>query len=331
MVESRPTLKQIADIAGVSITTVSYVLTGKKKVSEKTRTRVISIMKELNYAPNLFAQNLRTNNSKLIFALTSTFSSVFNGEILGNIETEFEKYGYQLLALSSLAPSIISSNIFDGGIILNYAMTQDEIKIISDTIHHKMVMLSGDGLKNYINVVSMDNDSGIKQMLIEISKSVHNRLCFIQGSKSSLNNQERYSSAKKYYQQYFHLDDFEIRVFDGNFETLTAYNLALKLIKSKQYNAFICFNDAMALGVYQAAAELGVVVGKDISLIGFDNIFWTKHLTPKLTTINIDKKLWAQKIVESYLSISEQNTYFPNIVKIPTTLVQRESIAYKNS
>lgn len=328
MTDNRPTLKEIADIAGVSIATVSYVLNGKKKVSENTKMKVLSIMKELNYTPNLFARNLRKNDSKLVFALTSSFASVFYGEILGHIESEFEKYGYQMLALSGLIPSILKSNVFDGGIILNYALSSEEMDSLSANVSKKLISLSGENLNSNLNVVCMDNESGMKQILKEITFSKHQNVCFIQGKTDSLNNIERYNAAKHYYQKYFQKNDFDIRVFQGGFDTAITYQLALNLLKSKEYNMFVCFNDAMALGVYQAAAELNLTIGKDLSLTGFDNIFWADHMTPKLTTINIDKELWAKKIVQNYLNIDISASSPEKIEKIPVNLVCRESVLY---
>ena len=135
------TLKQIAEIAGVSTATVSYVLSGKRKVSKSTELKVQSVAKQLNYSPNLFAKQLKTGESFLIFALLNTYSSPFNGEALQEIEHSFEIQGYRLLAITGGLNEIIRANIFDGGIILNYHTTIEEIQTLEEAAGKPLILL----------------------------------------------------------------------------------------------------------------------------------------------------------------------------------------------
>lgn len=328
MAAKKTTLKQIAKLANVSVATVSYVMNGRDIVSEVTKQKVLSIANQLNYTPDIMAQSLRTQNSKLIFALVNTLSSVFNTSILSEIEEDFEQHGYQMLVLQGELPAVLKTNIFDGGIILNRDFPADQLETLTDLFQNKMVLLSDIDRLNNSNVVRMDNTMGMELAVSEIHKSRHQRVCFIQGLPTSANDIERYSSAEKAYQRLYHRDDFQIRIFDAHFLTEKAYSIAKHLLEDQLYDAFVCFNDGMALGVYQAAAELGLTVGQDISVIGFDNSFFAKHLTPTLTTIDIDKKLWAHEIVNSYLSVDDSN--HQQMVTVPTTLMKRHSIAYAN-
>lgn len=323
------TLKEVAEIAGVSVATVSYVLNGKKKVGEKTRTKVTAILQQLNYIPNLSAQNLRTQDSKLVFGLVNSLSSTFNTEILAKINEELEKEGYQLLILSGHIPEITRTNIFDGGIVLNYNLSGDDLQELADHVHKKMVVLSGNTLSSFASTVSMNNEQGITLIMEELCDSPHQHVCFIQGAESSINNQERLAIAETCYQQLYHRDDFTIHVYDGGFSSDATYKIALHLLKNQNYDAFVCFNDSMALGVYQAAAELGLKVGEDISVTGFDDTFFSRHLTPSLTTIAIDKDLWAKEVVASYLAFTNESNHETTIKKIPATLIQRNSVLKK--
>ncbi|MEQ7214997.1 LacI family DNA-binding transcriptional regulator [Enterococcus asini] len=324
------TIKEIADIAGVSVATVSYVLNGKKKISEKTRTKVLAIVQQLNYTPNLSAQNLRTQDSKLVFALVNSINSSFNTEILAKIDQKFDSRGYQLLTLTGKIPEVIRTNIFDGGIVLNYNLSFDDLEDLARHVHKKMVILSGSTPLKSASIVSMDNESGMTLILEELYKSPHKRICFICGPSESINNQERLAISEKIFKSLFQRDDFSIHVYNGFFNSDAAYEVALKLMKSDSYDAFVCFNDSMALGVYQAAAELGLKIGEDISVTGFDNIFFSRHLTPGLTTVAIDKDSWAEAVVETYLAFNDEN-HEPTITKIPASLKKRKSIQLRDN
>ncbi|MGX7417361.1 LacI family DNA-binding transcriptional regulator [Carnobacterium gallinarum] len=320
------TLKQIADIAGVSVATVSYALNGSKKVSQKTRLLVLSIAKELDYTPNILAKQLRTDQSKLIFALTNNFSSTFNGAIMQHVEEEFEKEGYQLLALTGDIPEVIKTNIFNGGIVLNYQLTPTEVDQLAKAVKKPLVLLSGDFSGDSVASVSMDNELGMSLIMSEIQQSIHHNICFIKGPDSSFNNKERMLYAEKYYKELFNRDDFTIRTYDGDFQADQAYHLARELLANTDYNAFVCFNDFMTTGIYQAAYEQNLIVGKDISVTGFDNSFYAKTMTPRLTTISLDKRLWAKEVVKTYFGLVNHQQY--EHTRIPVHLKKRLSINY---
>ncbi|QOV18711.1 LacI family DNA-binding transcriptional regulator [Blautia liquoris] len=323
------TLKQIAEIAGVSAATVSYVLSGKRKVSKATELRVLSVAKQLNYSPNLFAQQLKRGESFLIFALLNTYSSSFNGEALQKIEHSFEEKGYRLLAMTGGLDDIIRTNIFDGGIILNYHTTKQEIQTLEESTGKPLILLSNQSNQKNTASVIMDNFGGMKLVLAEFAKSEHQNICFIQGPEGSYNNTSRAESARYFYKELFQRDDFDIRLYRGNFVSDESYKLAFHLLKNKLYNAFVCFNDSTALGVYKAAYELGIQVGKDISVAGFDNTSYSEFVSPALTTVDVDKDLWAKEVVKNYLALKDRSIE-TNEVKIPASLIKRGSIKYKS-
>lgn len=322
------TLKQIAEIAGVSTATVSYVLSGKRKVSKSTELKVQSVAKQLNYSPNLFAKQLKTGESFLIFALLNTYSSPFNGEALQEIEHSFEIQGYRLLAITGGLNEIIRANIFDGGIILNYHTTIEEIQTLEEAAGKPLILLSNRSeLKNTASVL-MDNIGGMELLLREFTKSKHQNLCFIQGPEGSYNNTSRTQSAKYFYEKLFGRNDFDIRLYRGNFKTEDSCKLAYHLLQNKMYDAFVCFNDSTAFGVYKAAYKLGLLVGKDISVVGFDNTSYSDFVPPGLTTIDVDKKLWAKEVVKNYLGLKDGSIENAE-VKIPASLIKRGSIKYR--
>lgn len=323
------TLKEIADVAGVSTATVSYALNDNENVSEKTRLKIKAIAKELNYMPNMSAKQLRTKDSKIIFAVLNTYSSQFNGSVLQEVENIFEARGYQLLAVSGHLPDIIKTNIFDGGLLLNFNISDPEIIELSQQIEKPLILLSSDLTRESVSSVTIDNRYGIKLVMAELLKSPHQDMCFFTGHDFSFNNRERLESAKHYYEKWFNRSDFDVHTYKADFELENAYAMAYELLANKTYNAFVCFNDDMAIGVYRAAYELGLEVGVDLSIVGFNNGKMNDYMAPALTSVHIDKNEWAKLIVDQYFNVKEQPKKIIPSIKIETSLKIRDSICYK--
>lgn len=323
------TLKEIADVAGVSTATVSYALNDNENVSEKTRLKIKAIAKEMNYLPNMSAKQLRTNDSKIVFAVLNTYGSKFNGSVLQEVENIFEDRGYQLLAVSGHMPEIIKTNIFDGGLLLNFNISDQEICELSQQINKPLILLSSDLKHPSVSSVTIDNQHGIKLVMAELLKSSHQKLCFFTGHDFSFNNKERLLSAKHYYEKWFKRSDFEVHTYKADFELNNAYAIAYELLSNKTYNAFVCFNDDMAFGVYRAAYELGLEVGVDLSVVGFNNGEMNDYMAPALTSVHIDKQQWAKQIVDQYFKVKEQPKSVIPGTTIATTLTVRGSIHYQ--
>lgn len=315
--------KQLAETAQVSIATVSYALSDSPQVSEMTRAKIKKIAKELNYVPNLSAQNLRTNNSNLIYALLNTYQGNFNGNVLQEIQLIFKEYGYDLLATSGSIPDIVKTNTVDGGIILNFAVPTPTLLDLAST--KPLVLLSNEVQHENIANVVIDNELGMKYLLDLFKESYHRNLCFIVGEERSYNNGQRVKAAEFYYHKMFQKSDFQERVYQGEFNSEIAYELGLTILKEQKHDAFICLNDDMALGIYHAAADLGLTVGKDISIAGFDDSYLSNIISPKLTTIHIDKHAWAQAVVQAYLDL-KKGTPQEKVNKVKPKLTLRDSV-----
>lgn len=321
-------LKEIAKVANVSIATVSYALNDRPQVSETTRARIKKIAEELEYVPNLSAQNLKTNNSNLICVVLNTYQGNFNGDVLQEIQLLFNQLGFRLLAVSGSIPDIVKTNIIDGVLLLNYTSTPTELTRFAKSLNSKpIVFLTNEIDANNSASVMIDNSLGIKHLMDMFRKSVHQNICFITGNEQSYNNQERYAAAKKYYKQYYKRNNFEEVSYNGDFNSEIAYEIGKNLLKEAKYDAFLCFNDDMAMGIYHAASDLGLTVGDDISVAGFDDSYVASVVSPGLTTIHVDKKEWAQEAISQYLKIRTGET-FSKLVKLSPKLIIRNSVKF---
>lgn len=319
-------LKEIAKIANVSVATVSYALNDQPQVSEITRAKIKKIAEELEYVPNLSAQNLKTSHSNLICAVLNTYQGNFNGDVLQEVQLLFSQIGYRLLAVSGSIPDIVKTNIIDGVLMLNYTSTATELTSFAKSLNQKPVVF----LTNEINSpnassVVIDNQLGIKYLMDMFRDSPHQKICFLTGNVQSYNNQERLAAAQKYYQHYYKKTDFDQHQYNGDFNSGVAYEIGKELLTTHDYDAFLCFNDDMALGIYHAASDLGIHVGEEISIAGFDDSYVASVVSPGLTTVHVDKKEWAQQVITQYTAIKQGDSR-EQVIKLAPQLTIRKSV-----
>ncbi|WP_125705635.1 LacI family DNA-binding transcriptional regulator [Lacticaseibacillus daqingensis] len=320
----KPNLKDIAARAGVSVATVSYALNGQEGVSEATRQRILAIAASLNYTPHLSAQILATRTSKLVCALVDSYQADVTTQLIARIEAAFIQTGYQLLVTDRLVPELLRSDLFDGLIVLDLtldATRQAEILALG----LPTVFLAGTAAGPGACVVG-DNVGGMKLAWQAMQASVHRRLCVLAGRRASVNSAQRLNTLRATFEDAFPQTNFDARVVPADFSITQAYDVSHTLVK--QYDAFICLNDAMALGVYRAAFEAGLRVGQDLSVIGFDNLLAGAYALPGLTTIGFDPTAWANTVLAVYeaVRLAPRGAQDGQHRLIPATLIDRHSI-----
>lgn len=324
----KASLLDIAKLAGVSTATVSYALNGSNEVSEKTRLKITKIAKELNYHPNKAAQGLRTRQSKLICMLINTFNSIFNGELVDDIREKLSNYGYSLVVIGDSSADLIDSQLFDALIIFNYSASK---KTLTNLVQHTsipIVIMANELDANNVENIVIDNRSAINHLFKYFERSPHQNICFFTNNKSSYNATIRLQECIDYMARHHSSIDVHEHLFNGKFELKSAYNIALKLLSTTKYNFFFCLNDMMAYGIYQAATELGLEIGKDISIVGFDNSPKSGELyKPKLTTVDSRLNTWSQEIVNSIIDRLNTDAILVNkTIYTPTRIIHGDSV-----
>ncbi|WP_125767602.1 LacI family DNA-binding transcriptional regulator [Lapidilactobacillus wuchangensis] len=324
----KTSLKQIAEIAQVSVATVSYALNDSSQVGEVTKAKIKKIAADLNYVPNLSAQNLRTNDSNIVCAVVNTYQGNFNGDVIQEIQDIFAQKKYQLLAVSGSIPNFVKTDMVDGLIVLNYRSDEAELRRIAYDLHKPTIFMTNEiAAKKTANVI-INNELGIKYLFETLSKSVHRNICIITGDNNSYNSQQRLKAARKYYKKFYKHDDFDSHVYSGDFDPNTTYQLGRHFLEQNTYNAYLCFNDDMALGIYHAASSLNKTVGEDLSVVGFDDSYVSSVVSPGLTTIKVNKKTWAEEVVDQYFKI-KSNSNYPETIELIPELILRDSVKLK--
>ena len=341
------TQKEIADMCGVSTSTISNILNGKLKVSEATRQRVLEVVKQTGYQPNYFAQGMRKQKTNIIGIITEDLIQFSSPPIVERIMAYCEDMNYRTILInmrmydkwrntwyedekklqSVLQPAIqeLLSIKVDGimyvaghGRIIN--CFPDDFKVPA------MVVYAYSKSPKFTSVVIDDEKGGYDVTRYLISKG-HRKIGMIAGTADNMHTQKRSLGYQKalYEDRILYNPDW-IRY--GDWKRQSGYQECGELIK-EGVTAIFCMNDDMAAGVYDYLYEHGMKVGEDISLVGYDNVEISGYLKPALTTNELPFAEIGTKSAELMIrSLMEDNegSEAAEIVKIPCRIIERNSV-----
>lgn len=297
MKNKKTTIKDVAKLAGVSIATVSMVLNKKEHpITEEIKNKVFDAAKQLNYHPNVLAKTLIKQSINSIALIVPDITNPFFSQVAKDVNNAAIKRGYSVLLINNdnadnakdRIISILNSHIVSGALIITRDSNTKEI--IKYSPYVKVVLLDEveDLFSGIISVTSNNYLGGsiVGKKLIEYG---HKKVACIVGPKNTKNSENRFDGFNNIYK----LNNLEIsskNIFDGNYTFEGGYKLTNNIIKSG-CSAVFCLNDLMAYGLMRGLKEQNIEVGKDISVVGYDNLNICDYISPRLTTVdqNFDK------------------------------------------
>ncbi|MCQ8879072.1 LacI family transcriptional regulator [Pseudoalteromonas shioyasakiensis] len=287
------TIYEVSKLAGVSLATVSRVMNNNVNVTDITRKKVMSAMTELGYRPNSIAQSLASNCSNSVGLLVSELSGPFYGPMMGGIENTFRDQGKHVIIAAGHSDKkreeqaiefLISRNC--DGLILHVEAVTDEYLIKLSKGKTPFVLLNRYISELAERCIILDNVHGGYLATKYILEQGHTDIAYISGPLWKKDAQDRLSGHKKALQEFNHAFDEQL-LYEGDFMENSGAQGYTQLHNSPhQFTALICANDEMATGAMASARECGVTLPNELSIIGFDNVFFTRHVYPPLSTIN---------------------------------------------
>lgn len=349
----RITIQDIARIAGVSKATVSRVINQKPDVDAITRERVLRIMDEHEYVPNIAAAGLAGGRPRLVGVLVPSLTWPLMPQIMLGIGEGVESgsYGVVLYSMSqnqdcsAIIDRILAARLTSGLLAVFPGQSAEHLKELHDQ-DFPVVMIDDQGLPGALPWVGTDNRAGAYAAVRHLIDLGHRRIGHIQGPSHYQVSLDRYRGYCDALLEAGITPDLEL-VTRGDFKQPSGRVAGLQLLtKTEHPTAIFAGNDEMAYGVLDAAEEVGLHSPRDLSVVGFDDIAPSAHVRPALTTIRQPLYEMGRQGVELLLSLvdsprpvassrssvgvsnSLQHVLTgtnPIRLQLPTTLVVRES------
>lgn len=315
------TIKDVSRLAGTSIATVSNVITGRKYVTPELKKKVQDAMAKLSYTPNLAAKTLKTKQTFRIGVAVPDITNPFFSEILKNIEKGIEGSGYQLVLYDTdanpeveekLVSSIVNQSQVDG-LILIAPRGSDVFLSRSWNIPFVIVdrgEIEGD---NNLSFVYGDNFKAAQSIADYAFDRGYRRFVCIAGPEIVPNANSRKDGFLDGLKKHGISAD-SVLILRGEFSYDNGYSIACDLLDKRGYDpvgtAFFVSSDIMAWGVMQALRERGVSIGKDTGIISYDDIFYSRLLSPALTTFHTNTDVMGQTAGRMMLSLISKGKGF---------------------
>ncbi|MFG6350448.1 MAG: LacI family transcriptional regulator [Oscillospiraceae bacterium] len=334
--DRRATLRDVAEKAGVTTATVSYILNEKKSFPDETRQRVMSAIAELGYIPNLSARTLTQRSSKLIGIVVPQtegsrlmFQNNFYAEILGSIEFHARQNGYHIIISATDANEsylrLARERNLDGIIVIG--MYPDEFYRQMKESHIPIVLVDSYCNDHYYHNIRIDDAYGSYLATRYVLSKGHRNMAFFSGQlKENGVMKKRLAGYRDALSEYG--IPFDRRyVFEGKIDYASGIDAAERLLSSRvPATAVVAAADILAIGAMKGFYERGVRVPEDISVMGFDDLEISQYLAPGLSTIRQEISQKGEKAVELLIN----NIKEPNLTKqeqiLPVKLVERGSV-----
>ena len=327
------TIKDVARLAGVSISTVSNTLNGSKRVSPEKQEAVMEAVRQLGYVPNINARLLKARRTGNIGLFLPYIDGPFFTSLIQEIYHACADFGYGMFThvarefgSQQTAATMLSCNI-DAAIVLNDHLLDSEISMLRSRglpLVFKDRRISQCG----VGSILLDN-STTEQEVAYLAHTGHKRIAYLRGRNNHDGN-ERYEAFLRGMAA-VQLPVDETLIMEGEFAYRVAYNCVYSLYqypKPVMPDAILCANDEMAFGCIAALTDMGYSVPRDVSVLGFDDM-GAATCSPPLTTVSYSMRDFAHMAIEEAVRLIADPKSIGNCRILPTEMVLRKSISFR--
>jgi LacI family transcriptional regulator len=328
------TIKDVAELAGVSFKTVSRVINRSPYVRDEIRQRVLRAADALEYRPHHHARHMRTQRSKVFAFMSDDIATTpFAGQIIQGAQEAAWRCEMLLLTFNTAGDAALEEAA------VQIALEREVEGIIFAAMYHRAVQVPKDAFRRPLVLVDcFTRDSQVRSVVPDEVKGGMSATNLLLGKGhrriAMFNADEKYPAAAGRFEGYRQaLKDFGVPfkpelVRTGGWWQDDGYEHALALLQRKPIpTAIFCASDRIAMGAYDALKEKGLRIPEDISIVGFDNQeLLSAHSRPPLTTVQIPYFEMGSWAVEQLLQV-EANYDLSGPVKMECPLVVRGSVA----
>lgn len=295
----RVTRKDVAKRAKVSEQTVSYVLNGSRKFSDDIVEKVHKAMAELNYKPDMIAKSMKTKKTNTVAIIVRDIANPIFPAVIHGFQERAAQFGYSVY-ISDVAGGVdVNSQITDliarrvDGVYLALVSESNMSAIVERFVTNDIKVVLGNRDKNVtynIPCVLTDFSAGMRKIVEYLHKNGHEHIVYLSGLDIKADNDERYEAFIRVYKDLYGKIPYVIEN-EKPYSTTVEDGIKLTeklLAKNIDCTAIIATNDLMAYGVIDCLTAHGKRVPDDVSVIGIDDILYSKYISPPLTTLAYD-------------------------------------------
>lgn len=325
------TIKDVARLAGVSTTTVSHVINKTRFVAEATQEKVMTAVKELNYAPSAVARSLKCNSTRTIGMLVTQSNNPFFSEVIDGVESYCYRQGYTLILCNTGGLyekqrdyiRMLAEKRVDGMLVICSDLTAELAEMLdSHADIPKVVMDWGPAGSQADKIIDNSEEGGYLATKYLIDHG-HQQIACLSGPFDKAACQERIQGFRRAMSE-ASLPVNEDWILEGNFECDTAVLAADKLLAmDNRPTAIFCLNDTMALGLMSRLQQKGIHIPNDMSIIGYDNIELSEYFSPPLTTLHQPKRRVGKNAFEILLERIKDKEHEKRVFEMHPEIVER--------
>lgn len=306
----KPTIRDVAKKANVSVATVSRVINEKGYVYEETRKTVLKIIDELGFEPNQLARSLTNHRSKMIGVIVPHIGTTFYGQLIEGIEHAALSYGYKTMLCNTQDNSgreidylkIFEQYNVEGIIVASNFLNKDKLEQLNIpvvTIDH---LISDD-----YPSITCNNEHGGKVAAKALIESGAKNILLLRGPSFLITSQERTKGFLEITEQYgctVDIHDFDLIEPDAEF-------IYQYLKNNPHVDGIFAMSDTLALIALGCLQQLGRKIPNDVSLVGFDDAPFTKWTSPAISTVSQSVKYMGSESINLLIK-SINNEQIPN-------------------
>ena len=301
------TIKDVAARAGVSFTTVSHVVNNTRPVSSEVRAKVEAAIRELNFVPSAVARSLKARTTSTIGVVVPNSTNPYFAEISRGIEGYFERRGYcVILGNSDDEPEkqrkylrVLIERRIDGLIVAS-AGDQDTLRDALGRTDVPVVIVDREVPGVQADLVQIDHEEGAYMAARHLLELGHRRIACISGPSQMVVSEARVHGFIRALRE-ASIEVEGCQVIASDYTSSGGYEAAVSLLRNSPPTAIFAANDVMALGALRAAAERGLSVPRDLSVIGFDDIAMSRFFYPALTTVGQSILMLGERAAQTLL------------------------------
>lgn len=322
------TLKDVAEKAGVTVTTVSRVINNRGYISEKTRKKVYDVMREIGYLPNEAARSLSKKSANVIGVIVPDIEHPYFAKLVNELESAAAAAGYKVMLCSSrnnagagqrcleaLLGSRVSGIVLCGGYAGRERTEKSELPVVT---------IECEGEQGDCDILCDNYEGGGMAADLLLKAGCGRLVCFEgQGGDNLFQSQRRLGFLEMCQKK--HVPHCKVDVLGGDGYTVDCTNEIADFLKNHPaLDGIFATSDLIAMQVVRVCYALGRKIPDDVMIVGFSDVYMASVMTPSLSTIKQPVREMAELAVRVILEKSKGNV-IPAKVVLPVTMAKRES------